>query len=80
VFDIVENLSKFLLEIITLMSSMNKMGSDQVFLVGSRLFIYNMKCKGPKINPWGTPGYVLLFPILRKIPQMILFFCFLFVR
>jgi hypothetical protein len=34
VFDIVEKPSKFLLEIITLVSTANKMASDKVFIVG----------------------------------------------
>jgi hypothetical protein len=50
VFDIVEKSSKFLLEIITLVSSVNEMGSDKVFIVGGRSF-YIMKSKGPKIDP-----------------------------
>jgi hypothetical protein len=50
-----EKSSKFLLEIITLVSSLNKMGSDEVFIVGGRSFIYIMKSKVPKIDPLGTP-------------------------
>jgi hypothetical protein len=34
VFDIVEKSSKFLLEIMKLLSSANEMGSDKVFIVG----------------------------------------------
>jgi hypothetical protein len=45
-FDIAEK-SKFLLEIIILVSSVNKMGSDKVLNVGGRSFIYIMKSKGP---------------------------------
>jgi hypothetical protein len=51
VFDIVEKSSKFLLANITLLSSVNKMGSDKVFIVVGRSFIYVMKSKGPKIDP-----------------------------
>jgi hypothetical protein len=51
VFDIVEKSSKFLLGIITLGSSVNKMGSDKVFFVGDWLFVYIMKSTGPKIDP-----------------------------
>jgi hypothetical protein len=35
------------------------MGSDKVFIVGSRVFIYIMKSKGPKIDPWGTPYFTV---------------------
>jgi hypothetical protein len=55
----VEELSNFLLEIITLVSSANKMGSDKVFIVGGRSFIYIMKCKDPKIDHWGTPCFTV---------------------
>jgi hypothetical protein len=52
VFDIVEKLSKCLLEIITLVSSANKLGSDKVFIAGGRSFINIKKSKGRKIDPW----------------------------
>jgi hypothetical protein len=52
VFDIAEKSSKFLLEIITLVSSGNKMGFDKVFIAVGRSFICIMKSKGPKIDPW----------------------------
>jgi hypothetical protein len=55
VFDIVEKLSKFFTRNFTLVSSANKMSSDKVLIVRSRSFIYMMKSKGPKIDPWGTP-------------------------
>jgi hypothetical protein len=35
------------------------MGSDKVFTVGDRLFIYIKKSKGPKIDPWGTPCFTV---------------------
>jgi hypothetical protein len=54
--------------------SANKMGSDKVFIVGGRSFIYIMKSKGPKIDPWEL--HVLLFPILRESSQMIFSFLF----
>jgi hypothetical protein len=54
VFDIVEESSKFLLEIITLVSSVNKMGSDKVFIAGGI-----QKSKGPKTDPWGTPCFTV---------------------
>jgi hypothetical protein len=37
----------------TLVSSANKMGSDKVFIVGGRSFLYIMKSKVPKIDPSG---------------------------
>jgi hypothetical protein len=61
----VEKLSKFLLEIITLVSSVNKMGSDKVFIFGGMSFIYIyiykyiMKSKGPKIHPSVTPCFTV---------------------
>jgi hypothetical protein len=73
-FDIMEK-STFLLEIITLLSLVNKMVSDKVFIVGDRSF-YIMKSKGPKIDP--RELNVLIFPILRKTSQMILFQFFVF--
>jgi hypothetical protein len=77
VFDIVEKSSKFLLEIITLVSAANKKDSDKVFSVGGRLLIFLAKEKALKL----TPGelHVLLFNILRNIFQIILFQLFLFV-
>jgi hypothetical protein len=47
--------SKFLLDIMTLVSSANIMGIAKVFIVGGRSFIQIMKSKGPKIDPSGTP-------------------------
>jgi hypothetical protein len=35
------------------------MGSDEVFVVGGRLFMYIMKNKGHKIDPWGAPCFVV---------------------
>jgi hypothetical protein len=45
VFDIVEKSSTFLLEIITLVSSTNKMGADKVFIVGGMSLIQIIKSK-----------------------------------
>jgi hypothetical protein len=73
VFDIVEKLSNFLLEIITVVSSANKMVSDKAFIFGGRSFIYIYLYYEQKKALKLTPGelHVLLFPILRKISQMI---------
>jgi hypothetical protein len=46
----------------TLVSSANIMGIDEVFSVGGRLFMKTRKSKDPKIDPWGTP----LFPSLSR--------------
>jgi hypothetical protein len=53
------------------MSSVNKMGFGKLFTVGSGSLIYIMKCKSPKIDLGEL--HVLLFLILRKISQIILF-------
>jgi hypothetical protein len=58
-FDVAQKSSKFLLEIMTLMSSANIMGSVKVFIVGGRSFMYIMKNKGPRIGPWGTPCFIV---------------------
>jgi len=57
-------------------SSANKMDSDKVFIVGGRSFIYIMKSKGPKIDPWGTPCFTV--PHFEEISQIILFQFFVF--
>jgi hypothetical protein len=54
----------FLLEIITLISVANIMGFDNVFIIGGRSFMYILKSKDPKIDPWGTPCFI--FPSLKK--------------
>jgi hypothetical protein len=40
------------------------MGSDKVFIVEERSFMYIMKSKGPSTDPYGTPCFTIL--ILRK--------------
>jgi hypothetical protein len=37
-----------------LVTSANNMGSEKVFILEGRLFMYVMKSKGPRIDPWGT--------------------------
>jgi hypothetical protein len=59
VFDVAEKLSKFLVEIITLVSSASTVGSDKIFTVGGRSFIYFMKSKDPEIDPRGTPCFTV---------------------
>jgi hypothetical protein len=58
-------ISKFLLEIMTLMSSANIIGAARVFFVGRRSFIYIMKSKGPKIDPCGIPCSIV--PQIEKV-------------
>jgi hypothetical protein len=59
VFDNAEKSSKLFLEMITLVSSANKIGSDKIFIVGGRSFTNNMKSKSPKIDPYGTPCFTV---------------------
>jgi hypothetical protein len=58
--DIAQKSSKFLLEIMTLVTSVIIMGSDEIFIVGGKSFTYIMKNKGPRIDPWGTPRFTVL--------------------
>jgi hypothetical protein len=73
-FDIGEY-STFLVEIITSVSPANKMGSDKVFIVGGRSFIYVMERKGPKIDPWGTSCFTVPHFEVNLFNDSI-FFCF----
>jgi hypothetical protein len=57
--DFAQKSPKFLLEIMTLVSSENIMGSVKVFIVGGRASMYIMKSKGPRIDPWGTPCFIV---------------------
>jgi hypothetical protein len=41
------------------------MGSGEIFIVGGKSFTYIMKRKGPRIDPWGTPCFIV--SSLRKI-------------
>jgi hypothetical protein len=58
-FDIVQKSSKFLLEIMTLVSSAKIMGSDKVFIAGGRSFMCIMKSESPRIDPWGTVCFIV---------------------
>jgi hypothetical protein len=78
--DTVEKSSTFLLEIITLVSSVNKMDSDEVFIVGDRSFIYIMKSKGSQIDTWGTPCFTVPHFGDNFSNDFISVFYFLFVR
>jgi hypothetical protein len=48
----------FLLEFTTL-SSANIVSIDEVFSIGGRSFIWIMKGKDPKIDPWGIPCFIV---------------------
>jgi hypothetical protein len=37
---------------------MNTVGVDKMFIVGGRSFMYIMKNKGPKIDPWGALCFI----------------------
>jgi len=45
---------KFLLEVITLVSSANNTGSDTEYILGGGSFTYATNNRGPKIDPCGT--------------------------
>jgi hypothetical protein len=48
---------KFLLEIMTLVSSANNTGSDTEFNLKGMSFIHIMSNRGPRIYPWETPCF-----------------------
>jgi hypothetical protein len=73
-FDIVEKSPKFLLKIITLVLSVNKTGSDEVFIVGGRSF-YIMEGKDPKIDPLGTPCFTVPHFKENFSNELFFFFC-----
>jgi hypothetical protein len=50
---------KCLLKIMTLVSSPNIMGIDEMCTVVGRSFIQIRKSKGPKTDPWGTQSFIL---------------------
>jgi len=54
-FDTEQKFSKFLLEIMTLVSSADNICSDAVFLHGGCSFTYITNNRGSRIDPWGTP-------------------------
>jgi hypothetical protein len=45
----------------TLVSTANIMGSDTVFIVTGRSFMYIMKSKGPRTDPWETPCFTMFY-------------------
>jgi len=52
-----QNYWKFLLEILTLVSLANNIGSDTEFIFRGRSIIHTMNNLGPGIDPWGTPCF-----------------------
>jgi hypothetical protein len=64
-FDNMQKSSRFLLEIMMLVSSANIMGTAKVFIVGGRSFVQIMKSKGPKIDPCGTPYHHILCEVYQ---------------
>jgi hypothetical protein len=58
-FDNMQISSRFLLEIMMLVSSSNIMGTAKVLLVEVRSFTQIMKSKGPKIDSCGTPCFIV---------------------
>jgi len=53
----VEKSIKFSLEILTLVSSANNIGSAKEFICNGRSFIYTKNRRGPRMEPWGTPCF-----------------------
>jgi hypothetical protein len=41
-----------------LVPSANTMGSEKIFILEGSLFVYVMKSKGSRIDPWGTLCYI----------------------
>jgi hypothetical protein len=59
----------------------NKIGSDKVFIVGGRSFIYIIESKGPKIDPWGTTCFTVPYfeeNFSNDFSSVFLFIFFLF--
>jgi hypothetical protein len=56
----VENSMKFLLEIITLVSSAKNIGSLREFIRNERSFIQTRNSRGPKMDPWGLRTSIYL--------------------
>ena len=58
-YDTEQKSLKFLLKVMTLVSSANDIGSDTEFILRGRSFIYIMNNRGPRIDPWGTPCFIV---------------------
>jgi hypothetical protein len=66
--------------IITLVSSENKIGSDKVFILGGGSFVYFIKSRGRKIKPCTTPCSTVPYFEENVSNDFISVFCFLFVK
>lgn len=53
------NCSKFLLEIVTLVSSANDIVTEKEFILRRRSFMHIKNSKGPRIERWGTPCFTV---------------------
>jgi hypothetical protein len=71
--------TRFLPEIMRPVSSANIMGIAKVFIVGGKPFIWVMKSKGPKLDPCGTPCFIVP-QVGVALGDFISSFCFLPVR
>jgi hypothetical protein len=58
-FDNMQKSSRFILEIVILVSSANIMSIAKVFIVGGGSFVQIMKNKGTKIDPCGNPCFIV---------------------
>jgi hypothetical protein len=43
----------------TLVASTNNIGPHTEFILRGRSFIYIMNNRGPRIDPWGTPCFIV---------------------
>jgi len=59
IFDTEQKSSKFLLEIMALVSIANNVGSDTEFTIRGRSFIYIINNRGPRNDPLGTPCFIV---------------------
>jgi hypothetical protein len=75
-FDIDQKSSKFLLEIMTLVSSANNICSDIEFLHRGCSLTYIMNNRVPRIDPWGTPYLNVPQSERKKIFSCVRRFCF----
>ena len=56
-FDTEQKSSKFLLEIMTLVSSTNDVVPDVAFILRGMSLVYIMDNRGPRTDTWGTPCF-----------------------
>jgi hypothetical protein len=46
------------------------MGLAKVFIVGGRSFMYIMKSKGSRIDPWGTPCFNYFYSNISQLSEL----------